>query len=701
HRLETLRTERAALDRRIAELADARARIVTDREREGALANDAADALARLAAETRALETDIASASERLPQLDAALAAAERHARDAEVALAQALAAQASEAADARVAQAALQAARARLDRAARDRGQLEAERAALGDAAPLKADREAAAAARVTAIDAAETARAARARADSDEHSHIEARDRAQARRASARADLAALDSEAAALEQAVKPSGRDRLLDRVSADPGFERALAAALGDDLEAGLDTAADRFWQGAAPQSGDPAPPVGTVALGKHVAAPDGLARRLAQVFVADADEKQALAVGQRLVTLGGVLRRWDGFVARSGGAAAAERLERVNRLAALRKARPAAAEKVAGAEAELARLEQAIADARSQAQAARGALERAEAAQRDAARAEDRAAAALERIEAKAADLDVRSRRVAADHEEADAERRRAEAAIAALPDGAATATRVQHLQSEAEARRTTTAQARADRAGLDRDIAGRRERLAAAQAESRSWRARAGEAARRIADMEKRDADLTREADQLAARPQALDEEIASVDRDHSAARGAAEATMGEETAADAALRSADDVVRIAGEALAEVREARAGAAARAENQEQRRVEMGRLSGERFECPPPVLPERLGFASADVGTPAVEASTHEKLTIDRERIGPVNLVAEAELAELDATRLANAAEREELGLAVNRLRGSICNLNREGRQRLLAAFEAVNGHFQ
>ncbi|HEX7657529.1 MAG TPA: chromosome segregation protein, partial [Sphingomonas sp.] len=129
--------------------------------------------------------------------------------------------------------------------------------------------------------------------------------------------------------------------------------------------------------------------------------------------------------------------------------------------------------------------------------------------------------------------------------------------------------------------------------------------------------------------------------------------------------------------------------------------REARAGAVARAENQEQRRVEMGRLSGERFECPPPVLPERLGFASADVGTPAVEASTHEKLTIDRERIGPVNLVAEAELAELDATRLANAAEREELGLAVNRLRGSIGNLNREGRQRLLAAFEAVNGHFQ
>ncbi|MEV9221232.1 hypothetical protein AB0166_26790, partial [Klebsiella pneumoniae] len=68
---------------------------------------------------------------------------------------------------------------------------------------------------------------------------------------------------------------------------------------------------------------------------------------------------------------------------------------------------------------------------------------------------------------------------------------------------------------------------------------------------------------------------------------------------------------------------------------------------------------------------------------------------------VDRERIGPVNLVAESELAELEAASKGNAAEREELGLAVNRLRGSIGTLNREGRQRLMAAFEAVDGHFR
>ncbi len=90
-----------------------------------------------------------------------------------------------------------------------------------------------------------------------------------------------------------------------------------------------------------------------------------------------------------------------------------------------------------------------------------------------------------------------------------------------------------------------------------------------------------------------------------------------------------------------------------------------------------------------------------MSLTSATVRAPQEESAAHDKLTLDRERLGPVNLVAEQELAELEAGAVGNAAEREELGLAVNQLRGSIGTLNREGRQRLLAAFAAVNGHFQ
>ena len=51
----------------------------------------------------------------------------------------------------------------------------------------------------------------------------------------------------------------------------------------------------------------------------------------------------------------------------------------------------------------------------------------------------------------------------------------------------------------------------------------------------------------------------------------------------------------------------------------------------------------------------------------------------------------------ERELAELDDTRTQGAAEVEELTQAIHRLRGSIGSLNREGRVRLLAAFEKVD----
>ncbi|MEI9849505.1 MAG: chromosome segregation protein SMC, partial [Sphingomonas sp.] len=701
HRLATLRSERAGVERRIGELRDAALRLAEDKGREGALAHDAADALARLADETEALQARVSDAEARMPRLESALAEAESVARDAEVALAQALAAQASEAAEARVAEAALAAARARAERAARDHARIEAELRAVADPAPLQAEKARAAEARAQAARQTETARTGLARADAAERSAIEARDRAQSARAAAHAELAQLDSEAAALAKATRPSGKDRLLDRLGVDAGYERALAAALGDDLEAGLDAKEDRHWAGAETQPGDPRAPAGTTPLAAHVKAPAALARRLAQVLVAESDTGQALAVGQRLVTLGGVLRRWDGYVSRSGGAAAAERLERVNRLRAIEKARPAAVRAVDAADAELGRVEEAIAEARRAAADARRVLDHADTSGREAARAEDRAAGQIERLDAQRADLEGRRARIVAEQDEAGGELARAEAARVALPDGSATRERVAKLGAEAETRRATVASARAERGTLEREIASSRERIAAAGAESRSWKARAGEAARRIAEMDKRAAELAEESDTLAGRPAALDSAIAEAEAASEAARAESAAAQAAEAQAEAALRATEGQVRAAGEALSQAREDRAGALARAENQEMRRIEMARLSGERFECPPPLLPERAGFRGDTVRDPAEESAAHDRLIAERERIGPVNLVAESELAELTAAAETNVRERDELAQAVNRLRGSIGTLNREGRQRLLAAFEAVDRHFR
>ncbi|AQR74933.1 chromosome segregation protein SMC [Sphingomonas sp. LM7] len=701
HRLATLRSERATVERRIVELRDAEARLADDRSREGALAHDAGEALARLGDEAKALDTRIDDAGARMPTLDGALAEAERAARDAEVALAQALAAQASEAADARVAEAALIAARTRAERAGRDQARIDAEIRALGDVQPLQAEKLRAAEARAQSVRQAETARSGLTRADASERSAIDSRDRAQSTRAAAHAELAQIDSESAVLAKATRPSGKDRLLDRLKVDAGYERALAAALGDDLEAGLDASAERYWAGAGAQPGDPGAPADTTPLAQHVEAPAALARRLAQVLVAESDAGHPLAVGQRLVTVAGVLRRWDGYVAKSGGAAAAERLERVNRMAALEKARPAAVRAVDAADTELARIDETIAEARRAAADCRRVLDHAENAGREAGRAEDRATAQLERIESQRADLEARRTRVAAEQDEAADELARAEALKAALPDGSATRARVATLSSEAEVRRAAAANARSERGTLEREIAQARERLAAATAESRSWKSRAGEAARRSAEMDKRAVALAEESERIADRPAELDAAVTEAEAATEAARAQSAAAQAAEREAETALRATEGEVRAANEGLAEAREARAGAVARVENQEMRRIEMGRLSGERFECPPPLLPQKAGFEAETVRSPQEESAAHEKLNVDRERIGPVNLVAETELAELEAAFTSNAAERDELAQAVNRLRGSIGTLNREGRQRLLAAFEAVDVHFR
>jgi chromosome segregation protein len=200
---------------------------------------------------------------------------------------------------------------------------------------------------------------------------------------------------------------------------------------------------------------------------------------------------------------------------------------------------------------------------------------------------------------------------------------------------------------------------------------------------------------------MDQRHLAIESESARIVGLPDELAALIESVGADAARADAEAAETRAAELAAENHQRTSDAALAQAGEKLAAAREHRAGAQARHENQELRRVEMGRISGERFECPAVLLPERVGFAKEDVGEAGVESSRLERLNADRERLGPVNLVAESELQELEKTQLTSVAERDELQQAINRLRGSIGSLNREGRARLLTAFEAVDRHFR
>ena len=491
-----------------------------------------------------------------------------------------------------------------------------------------------------------------------------------------------------------------RSTALDKVSVAPGYERALAAVLGRDGKSPLGAPASpqdgRFWTGAAAPK-----PVADSLLSHLKDCPAELAARLALVHCVETDDGRALAPGEWLVTRAGHLRRWDGFVARGEGAAEAAQLEAANRFAELDAALPPLREAAARAEAEdkavreeLAALQTAlIAQERSIA----GAIE----AERQALRRLDQAEAAKERLAARLAELAASSEEIETQIAAAAGDVTAAREARERLPARDAGRASLEAAQAKNEAARAGVQAALAELAAQDQALAVSRERLAAQSADHAGWQARSSDAERRMAETSRRLAEIEEERAVHAAKPAALTAEIEAGEATRSrlaAELAEAEGVMRE---AEARQRAADAALAARTETLAQARERRASLVARAENEEQRRTEMARVSGERFQCPPPLLGEKFGFDEGDLALASDESAELERLTAARERIGPVNLVAADELARIEGEHGTSAQEQAELVEAIARLRGSIGSLNREGRERLRAAFEEVDGHFR
>jgi chromosome segregation protein len=700
HSLASARARRDTVARRLDELGRLDSALTADIAREEALKADAAKAIDELDAERSAIEQRLADAEGQAARIAAELTALEAASRDAEAALADLLARQAAMRAERRVAEAALEAARSQQARAEREAEGLAAQLDALGDGSEHEQARdEARARAEKAAATVAEAERQ-RLQADEGRAKAADQRDAAESALATARAALSSARSEHDALARALEHGGGAAIAS-LAADPGYEHALAAALGEDADAAIGGEGPRRWAGSEIGAADPSLAEGIEPLAKHVRAPEELRRRLAQIGVADEDDGLPLAVGQRLVTRDGRLRRWDGFVSEGGGAAAAERLLRANRLAELAQQLEPLDREVAAAQR--AR-DEAVAEVerhRAAAEQARATIASAEREAREAARAADSAASAIERLEAQRAGFRQRLEDVAPVRAAAAESVAAAEAAMAALADPAALQSDVDDARERAGTAGATVAEKRAEAATRARETAGDRERHSSAGREQGDWRRRLGDAERRLAGALERQKQQAEERRQLASEPDALDAEIARLEAENALGQKRMAEAASAEREAERLVAEAASGLATANEALAGAREQRAAAGARAEAQEARRTEYARICLERFECVPQRLAQKIGFDPEAVANPDAESALLEKLTAERERIGPVNLVAEQELAEIEEARVRGAEEAEELTQAIHRLRGSIGSLNREGRARLLEAFEKVDGHFR
>jgi chromosome segregation protein len=708
HRMAALANQLEAAEQRLADLDRQKARLDEDRRDADRLTRDAAEALARLEKELALNHASLEADEARRPALAAKLEDLERSSRSAELAFAKAAADQAGVEAEWRVAEAEVEQAKARLARIDQEIERQADLRASLSNAGDPQAAVEAARRAATDASERVEKLRATLETRRKSKEALQTARDEAALALSATRAELAGLEREFSGLDRdrearakaAQGRTGMPAALDKVQVAAGYERALAAVLGRDARSPLGTPAGdpegRFWTGAT------APAPVAHSLARHVTdCPPQLAARLSLVHFSESDDGRKLAPGEWLVTRAGALRRWDGFVARGEGAAEAARLEAENRLAELENLLPPRREAVAAAETALARAQEELAGLQRKLVADERAVQEAVEDERAALRVMDQAEAARERHATRLAELDARERELGEQRRGAEADLASAEARRAALPAPDAGRAKLEAARVRNETARTELQAAAAKLAAHDQGLAVARERTAAQRSDIASWQARSGDAARRLADMGRRFEEIEQERLVVAAKPEGLMREIERGDAVRARLIVDLEAAEQAVSRAQAAAQAAERALAEITEALATARESRAGLAARAENEEQRREEMARVSGERFQCPPPLLADRVGFDANAVRNSGLESEEMERLTASRERIGPVNLVAADELARIESEHGTNAAEQAELAEAVNRLRGSIGNLNREGRERLRAAFEQVDTHFR
>jgi chromosome segregation protein len=714
HRLavarEQLDSEEKRAEQRAGELQRRIVQLGRDLNRETSLIEDAAAVLLRLDTEAEEIEAlSEASAEmeyeakEKFADAEGTLAEAEKKLTDAQAALSDMNARRS--ALEGALSDASSRLARfvTELDNVVDEQGRLKAGVDSEDDVAALAAALE----------EAQEGLAAAEESALAAEARHAEAREeesRSRTPLAEAERKAQRLETEVRTLSKLLDTASSDLwppVVEEISVEKGYEAALGAALGDDLDASTNVSAPAHWLLLGEGEDDPALPLGIESLARCVSAPPALARRLAQIGLVLRSEgghlQKLLKVGQRLVSKEGDLWRWDGFAAAAEAPTpAARRLAEKNRLGDL-----VIEAEAARRAADIVRIESERALAMMR--VAAGAEQEARQALRTTAKSLEEvreASAAAERrhgqIAARLSALGEAAARLAASRDESQVKKVEAEAALASLAAPAHLSGRLERARTAAAQARAEAAEARAAVQAMAREADLRARRRQALVAERQSWDERASRARAQIAEFEARKAEAEIESQTLAEAPdlflgrrRALIGEIENAD-------GARKLAADRRAAAENDLAEADRIARSTLDVMAAAREERARSEARVEALRERHTAILHEIATELDCEPHRLPELAGVKPGAT-LPELEKveRTLDNLRGDRERLGAVNLRADDELGEVAKKHSELVAERDDLTEAIRKLRLAIQSLNREGRERLVAAFDVVNGHFR
>ena len=503
--------------------------------------------------------------------------------------------------------------------------------------------------------------------------------------------------------------------VLDKISTDPGFEKALSRALGDSLMAALDKDAPAYWINLRLKDIKlPALPKGAKSMLSHVKAPKEMSLALSAIGYVDTAEQGAklaekLQPGQSLVSGDGAYWRWDGyFIQETATDRHSVTLEQKNKKKDLEKSKQQSRKKLEKAQAKYDEADKAFDDSRANRDEVSQKIKTCE--------------DVLSALRPKLQKLKDKTLRVKADQERYDEQIASLEEDIKAtqevLENDQNALSAVIDAQSKGDnndalitqvKEELDTAKEEYQHAVRDLDLftQGRNTRRARMQAiadERLSLKNRNIRANQRVKELTERKEALSEKLQSLQDNPIAKDntrdemlEKIASLEKARDDAAEKLAACEQDVASTNTALKEAENK-------LGRARERRAESQAFLTALNDKLEEMEQIVRELFDVHPKDLTnhnasgELMNYGLSDL--PKLREQK-EKRTRERDSIGPVNLRAEIETRELEEEFTGLLNERQELVQAIDELRGGINKINKEARERLLAAFDHVNAHFK
>jgi len=594
-------------------------------------------------------------------------------------------------------------------------KSQAEAEKASASlDAAAHAVDEaseayEAAVLAQEEAVEIAEQAEITLEAAEQDRSDTQSREADARAERSEAEGEANAIRAEVAALAKLVERDTAEggQIMDRLQVEQGFEKALGAALADDLRAPqVDGDGPSGWAELPAYPVDQPLPNGITALTNHVSVPAVLARRMSQIGLVDPDEGNRLQAdllpGQRLVSVEGDLWRWDGYRAWAEDApsAAALRLQQLNRLEELKQLLERATVRMDAARAAHEALTQKLAEQTRADRVARDARRDADRLVGEAARALSRAESERNLSQGRLENLKLAMKRHEEDALEARQQVSEAEKTLRSLGDLDHARGQVEDIKMAVEAARMTMMAKRSAYDEIRREGDARIRRSQEVTKELSGWRHRLETAEKRSAELLDRKAASEEDLQEAAAAPEEIAEKREELNDAIETAEHRRAAASDALASAETALREQVAQERDAERTASEAREVRARSEARADAARDAVQAAAHRIEEELETTPQALLLALD-TDADRMPPAdqVEAEV-SRLKRQREALGAVNLRAEEDAKEVEQEHSQLVNEKTDLEEAIKTLRSGISSLNREGRERLLTAFEQVNENF-